>query len=207
MEGTPGCVAASFKLRMWTGQSRGRMAKIARKTTRHPSDLTDEERERIASLMPKPGHRGRPCEVQLREVINAVRHLARPGRGWRMLPVHFGHWRTIHGWLRELARRSLFQTIHDVELMPDRERAGREASPSAAMIGDRRSAEGHSQSIKAPHANAKGYDAAKRIAGRKHHIAVDTDEGARSPRPDHRGRPRGVDLRGRVGHCDRRVDE
>ena len=40
-----------------------------------------------------------------------------------MLPVHFGHWRTAYGWFRELARRFLFQTIHDVELMLDRERA------------------------------------------------------------------------------------
>jgi transposase len=84
-----------------------------------------------------------------------------------MLPVHFGHWRTVYGWLRELARRFLFQTIHDIELMLDRERAGRESSPSAAIID--------SQSVKAPHAKARGYDAAKRIIGRKRHIAVDTD--------------------------------
>jgi len=84
-----------------------------------------------------------------------------------MLPVHFGHWRTVYGWFRELARRFLFQTIHDVELMLDRERAGREASPSAAVID--------SQSVKAPHAEIRGYDAAKKIVGRKRHIAVDTD--------------------------------
>ena len=65
-----------------------------------------------------------------------------------------------------LARRFLFQTIHDVELMLDRERHGR-ASPTAAVID--------SQMIKAPHAAAKGYDAAKKIVGRKRYIAVDTD--------------------------------
>src|SRR6476620_9293824 len=107
---------------MWTQQSRGRMAQIARKTKRYPSDLTDEEWERLAPLMPKPGRRGRPREVEFREVINAVRYLVRSGCGWRMLPVHFGHWRTVYGWFRELARRFLFQTIHDVELMLDRER-------------------------------------------------------------------------------------
>src|SRR5829696_7017363 len=123
---------------MWTEQSRGRMAEIARKTKRYPSDLTDEEWERIAPLMPKPGRRGRPREVEFREVINAVRYLVRSGCGWRMLPVHFGHWRTV---------RFLFQTVHDVELMLDRERAGREASPSAAVID--------SQSVKAPHAEIR----------------------------------------------------
>src|SRR5215216_2846148 len=152
---------------MWTEQSRGRMGEIARKTKRYPSDLTDEEWERMAPLMPKPGRRGRPREVEFREVINAVRYLVRSGCGWRMLPVHFGHWRTVYGWFRELARRFLFQTIHDVELMLDRERAGREASPSGAVID--------SQSIKAPQAKARGYDAAKKVVGRKRHIAVDTD--------------------------------
>ena len=47
---------------MWTEQSRGRMAKIAKKTKRYPSDLTDEEWAEIAPLMPKPGRRGRPRE-------------------------------------------------------------------------------------------------------------------------------------------------
>ena len=143
------------------------MARIARKTKRYPSDLTDEEWARIAPLMPAPGRRGRPRQVEFREVINAVRYLARSGGGWRMLPTHFGHWRTVYGWFRELARRFLFQTIHDVELMLDRERAGREASPTAAVID--------SQSVKAPQAGTRGYDAAKKIVGRKRHIAVDTD--------------------------------
>src|SRR3954468_20480833 len=71
-----------------------------------------------------------PAEVEFREVINAVRYLVRSGCGWRMLPAHFGHWRTVYGWFRELARRFLF---HDVALMVDPEGAGREASPSAAV--------------------------------------------------------------------------
>ena len=116
---------------MWTEESRGRVARIERKTKRYPCDLTDEEWERIAPLMPKPGRRGRPREVDFREVINAVRYLVRSGCGWRMLPIHFGPWQTVYGWFRELARRFLFQTIHDVELMLDRERQGREQSPSA----------------------------------------------------------------------------
>jgi transposase len=144
------------------------MAKIAKKTKRYPSDLTDEEWEQIAPLMPKPGRRGRPREVDFREVINAVRYLVRSGCGWRMLPIHFGPWQTVYGWFRELARRFLFQTIHDVTLMLDRERAGREASPTAGVID--------SQSVKAPAPGAqRGYDAGKKIVGRKRHIAVDTD--------------------------------
>jgi transposase len=152
---------------MWTEQSRGRMADIAKKTKRYQSDLTDEEWDVIAPLMPKPGRRGRPREVEFREVLNAVRYLVRSGCGWRMLPIHFGHWRTVYGWFRELARRFLFQTIHDVALMLDREMAGREASPSAAVID--------SQSVKAPEGKIRGHDAGKKIVGRKRHIAVDND--------------------------------
>jgi transposase len=152
---------------MWTKQSRGRMAQIARKTKRYPTDLTDEEWERIAPLMPKPSRRGRPREVDLREVINALRYLVRSGCGWEMLPIHFGPWQTVYWWFRRLMRRFLFRTIHDLCLMCDRERVGREASPSAGVID--------SQSVKAPHAEARGYDAAKKIVGRKRHIAVDTE--------------------------------
>ena len=61
----------------------------------------------------------------------------------------------------------LFQTIHDVALMLDRERAGREASPSAGILD--------SQSVKAPAARQRGYDAGKKIVGRKRHVAVDSD--------------------------------
>lgn len=84
-----------------------------------------------------------------------------------MLPIHFGPWQMDYGWFRELARRLLFQTIHDAALILDRERAGREASPTAAVID--------SQSVKAPQDGTRGYDAGKKIAGRKRHIAVDTD--------------------------------
>ena len=51
--------------------------------------------------MPKPGRHGRPREIEFREVINAVRYLVRSGCGWRMLPVHFGHWRTVYDGFRE----------------------------------------------------------------------------------------------------------
>jgi hypothetical protein len=71
------------------------------------------------------------------------------------------------GWFRELARRFLFQTIQGVELMLDRERQGREQSPSAGVID--------SQSIKVPHVKTRGYDAGKKIVGRKRYIAIDTD--------------------------------
>src|SRR6202162_4502649 len=153
---------------MWNERTRGRMAKIADKTKRYPSDLTDEEWQRIKPLMPKPSRRGRRRAVDMREIVNAIRYLVPSGCGWRMLPVNFPPWQTVYWWFRRLLRRFLFQTIHDLALMIDRERAGREASPSAGVID--------SQTGKAPAPGAeRGYDAGKKIVGRKRHIAVDTD--------------------------------
>ena len=70
-------------------------------------------------------------------------------------------------WFRRFVRRFLFETIHDMAVMIDRGRVGREESPSAGVID--------SQSVKAPSAGVRGYDAGKKIVGRKRHIAVDTD--------------------------------
>jgi len=60
---------------MWTAEQRSRMAEIARRTKRYPSGLTDEEWGRMAPLIPAPGRRGRPREVEFREIVNAVRDL------------------------------------------------------------------------------------------------------------------------------------
>ena len=77
--------------------------------------------------------RGRKREVDLREVLNAIRYLTRSGGGWRMLPKDFPPWQTVYWWFRRFVRLMLFRTIHDIALMMDRERAGREASPSAGV--------------------------------------------------------------------------
>jgi transposase len=142
------------------------MADIAEKTKRYPSDLTDEEWERIASLLPRPAKKGRKPEVDLREVLNAIRYMARSGGGWRMLPRDFPPWQTVYWWFRRFVRQLLFRTIHDVALMIDRERSGRNASPTAGVID--------SQTVKAPAAKKRGYDAAKKIVGRKRGIVTDT---------------------------------
>ncbi len=144
------------------------MAAIERRTKRYPTDLTDEEWSQIFPLLPSVARRGRRPSVDLREVLNAIRYMTRSGGGWRMLPKDFPPWQTVYWWFRRFVRLMLFKTIHNVALMLDREREGREASPSAGVID--------SQTVKAPAAGAqRGYDAGKKIVGRKRHIAVDTD--------------------------------
>lgn len=127
------------------------MADIAKKTKRYPSDLTDEEWQQIAPLLPKPSKKGRKPEVDLREILNAIRYMARSGGGWRMLPHNFPPWQTVYWWFRRFVRLLLFRTIHDVALMIDRERSGRTAQPTAGVVD--------SQSVKAPGAKKRGYDA------------------------------------------------
>ncbi|PAQ08336.1 IS5 family transposase [Mesorhizobium temperatum] len=152
---------------MWTRASRSRMADLEKRAKRYPTDLTDEEWAIVRSFLPPPPKRGRKPATDLREVLNALRYLARSGGGWRMLPKDFPPWQTVYWWFRRFVRRLLFRTIHDVALMLDREQEGREQGPSAAVID--------SQCIKAPAAEERGFDAAKKVVGRKRHIAVDTD--------------------------------
>jgi putative transposase len=152
---------------MWTKEHRQRAAAIAKKVKRYPSDLTDAEWQAIAPLLPPPAATGRRRHANLREMINAIRYLVRSGCGWRMLPIHFGPWQTVYWWFRRLVRRFLFRLIHDIALMVDRFMAKRHCEPTAAILD--------SQSVKAPHAAHRGYDAGKKITGRKRHIAVDTD--------------------------------
>jgi putative transposase len=152
---------------MWTPATRGRMAAIEKKTKRYPSDLTDEEWSSIEPLLPPPAKRGRKRTTDLREVVNALRYMVRSGCEWRMLPMHFPPWQTVYWWFRRFVRLLLFRTIHDLAVMVDRERSGREASPSAGIVD--------SQSVKAPMAAERGYCPAKKVVGRKRHIAVDTD--------------------------------
>ncbi len=84
-----------------------------------------------------------------------------------MLPTHIPRWLTVYWWFRRLVYSFLFQVIHDLALMLDRQAQGREKQPSAAVID--------SQTVKAPRAARRGYDTPKRVTGRKRHIAVDAD--------------------------------
>jgi transposase len=151
---------------MWTKAHRARQAAFERR--RYPDDLCDAEWARIKPLLPEPARRGRKPGVDLREILNAIRYLARAGCGWRLLPRDFPPWQTVYWWFRRFVRRLLFRTIHDIALMLDRERCRREAGPRAGVLD--------SQTVKAPAApSGGGYDAAKKVKGRKRHIVVDTD--------------------------------
>ena len=102
--------------------------------TSYPSDLTDDQWARIAAMLPpaKPG--GRPREVNMREVLNAIWYVVRSGCAWRMLPHDFPRWRTVYGYFRAFRAAQLWKRIHDTLREQVRRACGRKPTPSAAII-------------------------------------------------------------------------
>ena len=98
-------------------------------------DLTDHEFALLAPRLPAPSRVGRPREVDLREVLDAILYLLPTGCPWRLLPKSFPPKSTVFGYFRRLGEDSTWPTLHALLVMAAREQAGREASPSAGIAG------------------------------------------------------------------------
>jgi putative transposase len=130
--------------------------------------LTDAEWRLIAPLLPAPKRTGRPLSWPLREIVNAIFYVMRGGVAWRLLPSDLPPKSTAYRWFAAWRDGGVFEALNHALLMIDRERSGRPASPSACIID--------SQSVKTNEAGGpRGYDAGKKIMGRKRHALVDTD--------------------------------
>jgi transposase len=104
----------------------------------------------------------------MRELMNAIFFVLRGGCTWRMLPEHFPPHQTVYRWFTRFRDDGTWENLNHHLVMLDRDRVSREASPSAAIID--------SQSVKTTEAGGpRGYDAGKKINGRKRHAMVDTD--------------------------------
>jgi len=100
----------------------------------YPSDMSEAQWEIIHPLIPpaKPG--GRPREAEMREIINGILYLVRGGCSWRMLPQEYGPWQTVYGYFRTFRRAGVWQRRHDALREKVRRKAGKKATPSAAVI-------------------------------------------------------------------------
>jgi transposase len=96
--------------------------------------LTDAEWRVIAPHLPKPCATGRPREWPMREIINGIFYVMRAGCSWRLLPNDLPPWGTIYRWFAVWRDDGRFERINHALVMADRERVGRDASPSAAII-------------------------------------------------------------------------
>ncbi|MGO8815958.1 MAG: IS5 family transposase [Terriglobia bacterium] len=153
---------------MWTNENR---ARYDRSKLRYPSDVTDDEWAHVEPLIPPARRGGGKRRVDIRDVVNGLMYVLSTGCQWRAIPKDLPPKSTVYGYFDLWTYDGTLDCIHHALYVKGREAAGREASPTAAVID--------SQSVKStekggvgidPH----GYDAGKKIKGKKRHILVDT---------------------------------
>ena len=137
------------------------------KQPKYPSSLTDEQIEFIKQFLPASSNFGRPA-LEIGAVLNAIFYVVVGGIAWRMLPQNFPNWKSVYHyfwkWRQSGDWERIYKALHELE----RERQGRRKKASAGSLD--------SQSVKnvGGWQEARGYDAGKKITGRKRHLLVDT---------------------------------
>lgn len=128
----------------------------------YSTDVTDSEWELITSIQRDTRQR----RHSLRQIWNAIFYIVKTGCQWRMLPSEFAPWQTVYYYYRCWPDKGLIDEVHQALYDVLRCDAQREASPSLGIID--------AQSVKTAHCgNERGFDAGKRVKGRKRHIVVD----------------------------------
>jgi putative transposase len=136
---------------------------------RYPSDLTDEEWAYVGPLLPAPSKDGRKEKHDRRDIVDAILYVTHNGVVWRAIPADFPPWKTVYGFFERWKKKGVVIRAHGALRDEVRAAEGRKVGPTAGVID--------SQSVKGSPmvaAGARGFDAGKKVNGRKRFIVVDT---------------------------------
>ncbi len=139
------------------------------RSQRYPSDTSDEQWAIIEPLLPPVRTGGRPEKHGRRAVVDAILYVVRAGCSWRQLPADFPPWQTVYWYFNQWEQAGATEKILPVVRAQLRVQEGRNPEPSAGLID--------SQSVKGADTvgrDTRGYDAGKKINGRKRFIVTDT---------------------------------
>jgi transposase len=142
---------------------------MARRGRRYPSDMSDEQWALIEPLLPPVRAGGRPEKHPRRAVVDAILYVVRSGCAWRQLPADFPPWQTVYWYFIRWEQAKVTEKVLPVVREQLRLAEGRDPEPSAGLID--------SQSVKGADTvgrESRGYDAGKKVNGRKRFIVTDT---------------------------------
>src|SRR3954453_5426487 len=137
--------------------------------SRYPSDTSDEQWALIEPLLPEPRSGGRPEKHPRRAVVDAILYVVRTGCAWRQLPGGFPLWQTVYWYFNQWEQARVTEKVLPVVREQLRVAEGRNPEPSAGLID--------SESVKGADTvgrETRGYDAGKKVNGRKRFITTDT---------------------------------